>query len=132
MGIDESTISIFHNNDYDYDYKEYSEWSVNESIRAALFVSVLQSICKRVDCVLLDPHYYNITFVNNHPIYFDLGSFYMDENTKQYNDFSLVILGLYRILFSGFIDSVLSKQELGAFRYEAEKTFTQTNFMNLL
>ena len=122
------TISNYYTEDYPIilkmetiDILPFYEWTEEQSVRAALFISILQGICRRLDCVILAPHYFNITFVENRPIYFDIGSFYMTRNLEKYNDTSMVLLGLYRILFLYFNESVLSKQELGDFRWGKKK-----------
>ena len=101
--------------------KKIEDTTIEESKKALFFVSILQLVCKKVNCVLLDPHFYNYTINESGFMFYDLGSFFMTNDISNYNDFSMVILGAYRILFSYFPGSVLSKQELGVFRTGIKK-----------
>lgn len=121
--IPKLTISQYYSDDYPVIIEQESLEITNitklplvQSKKGLLFVSILQYICKKMGFALIDPHYYNYTFFKNHFVYFDLGSFSTIDDYFKYRDFSMVVLGAYRILFSYFPNSVLSKQELGDFR----------------
>lgn len=106
---------------------DITKLSLEQSKKGLLFVSLLQFICKINGIAIIDPHYFNYTFFENRYIYFDLGSFSTIDNYYKYRDYSMVVLGAYRILFSYFPDSIFSKQELGDFRYGVSPNY-KTDF----
>lgn len=110
------------------DVLNITKLSLEQSKKALLFVSMLQHICKKTGYALIDPHYFNYTFCNNRFIYYDLGSFSTIEEYFKYHDYSMVVLGAYRILFSYFPDSVLSKQDLGEFRSDTKVSYRDDYF----
>lgn len=124
------TISDYYTDDYPIileqeciDIRNITTLSLDVSKKGLLFTSLIQQISKKVGFALIDPHYFNYTYFANRFVYFDLGSFSTLQDYNKRHDFSMVVLGAYRILFSYFPNSVFYRQDLGEFRYGFDVTY---------
>ena len=105
----------------------YNDVSIDRFGELLLFVSFLQKVCRSNNVVLIDPHYLNYCYtLEGDKVFFDIGSFKYGETN--HDDFSMVSLGCYRLLFSLFPESVLFYRELNEFRYDVPKFKFPTDY----
>ena len=108
--------------------KMYWQWDLEEQRDMLIFTSVILLLARNLGCEITDPHYANVAFVCDKPIYFDIGSFRKINVLPNSPSSSLLVSGFYRLIFASFSNSVLRIREPGRINKYDSRDLSDTLF----
>ncbi len=116
--IPETEISGYYTDEYPIilrhrtvDMNASKLWSYNMVREAAIRISLIQSIARRVGFTLHDGHMNNITFHMGRPVFTDIGSFVKDRGQMTVCNREIVFSGCYRCIFRQLGNFMLSRNQ---------------------